>query len=128
MSDPGTVPMADPLAYFLTWTTYGTWLPGDDRGWVKKSKGFQPPDHKIEHEARRKLRESPLTLNPKQRQPVETTIRQHCAIRGWELMAVACRTNHVHVVVSAPVAPDIVMSQLKAWCTRNLKEYQIQSE
>src|SRR5262249_3307643 len=23
------------LAYFLTWTTYGTWLPGDARGWVQ---------------------------------------------------------------------------------------------
>jgi hypothetical protein len=22
----------EPLAYFLTWTTYGTWLPGDERG------------------------------------------------------------------------------------------------
>src|SRR2546430_11024925 len=34
-----------PLAYHITWTTYGTWLPGDDRGWVKKgSSAVQPPD------------------------------------------------------------------------------------
>ena len=26
----------EPLAYFLTWTTYGTWLPGDERGWSRK--------------------------------------------------------------------------------------------
>ena len=25
--DPGSVPMDDPLALFLTWTTYGSWLP-----------------------------------------------------------------------------------------------------
>ncbi len=25
-------PMPEPLAYFLTWPTYGTWLPGDERG------------------------------------------------------------------------------------------------
>jgi hypothetical protein len=24
-----------PIAYHLTWTTYGTWLPGDSRGWVQ---------------------------------------------------------------------------------------------
>ena len=29
--------MDEPLAYFLTWTTYGTWLPGDGRGWVEKN-------------------------------------------------------------------------------------------
>jgi hypothetical protein len=30
---------SDPLAYFITWTCYGTWLPGDDRGWTKWHKG-----------------------------------------------------------------------------------------
>ncbi|MCA9023576.1 MAG: hypothetical protein KDA86_00045 [Planctomycetaceae bacterium] len=25
--------MSEPLAFFLTWMTYGTWLPGDERGW-----------------------------------------------------------------------------------------------
>jgi len=24
------------MAYFITWTTYGTWLPGDERCWVDK--------------------------------------------------------------------------------------------
>ena len=28
-------PLPEPLAYFLTWPTYGTWLPGDERGWVE---------------------------------------------------------------------------------------------
>jgi hypothetical protein len=33
---------ADPIAYFLTWTTYGTWLPGDERGWyAKQASGLQ---------------------------------------------------------------------------------------
>ena len=25
--------MSWPLAYHITWTTYGSWLPGDPRGW-----------------------------------------------------------------------------------------------
>ena len=33
-----------PLAWFITWTTYGTWLPGDDRGWTERGKGSQLPD------------------------------------------------------------------------------------
>jgi len=36
--------MSDPLAYFITLTTYGTWLPGDDLGWVNEGQGFQLPD------------------------------------------------------------------------------------
>jgi hypothetical protein len=38
------------------------------------------------------------------------------------LHAVNVRTNHVHVVVTAPgYSPDEVYEQLKAWCTRKLK-------
>ena len=114
--------MSEPLAYFLTWTTYGTWPPGDERGWVKKREGFQSPDFKVAHEARRKLDEPPFTLKEADRALVEKTIRQHCNIRKWSLQAIACRTNHVHAVVSATAAPQVVMTQLRAWTTRRLKE------
>jgi len=40
------------------------------------------------------------------------------------LHIVNCRTNHVHVVVTAPAAPATVMEQFKAWATRKLKERQ----
>ena len=37
--------MPAPLAYLITWTTYGTWLPGDQRGWVEDGTfGIQAPD------------------------------------------------------------------------------------
>jgi REP element-mobilizing transposase RayT len=123
MADPGSVPMSEPLAYFFTWTTYGTWLPGDGRGWVKQRQGYQLPDAKVEHEARRKLTEPSCTLNEQQRMLVEETIRRHCEIRGWRLWAVSCRTNHVHVVVAATVRPDDAINQFKAWCTRRLNEH-----
>jgi hypothetical protein len=38
------------------------------------------------------------------------------------LHAVNCRSNHAHVVVTADQAPKIVRNQLKAWCSRRLKE------
>jgi REP element-mobilizing transposase RayT len=61
-----------------------------------------------------------VTLTAAQRQLVEATIRKHCEIRRWQLHAVNVRTNHVHVVVTAGVEPEVVMSQLKAWCSRRL--------
>jgi REP element-mobilizing transposase RayT len=118
------IPMAGPLAYFLTWTTYGTWLPGDERGWVDKPGQFRPPDPRLQAASRSLLAEEPCVLDAGQRRQVEETIAKHCAIRGWHLHAVNCRTNHVHVVVTAAAPPATVREQLKAWCTRRLKERQ----
>ena len=121
--DAGRVPQDEPLAYFLTWTTYGSWLPGDERGWVAKPGEFLPPDAHLEQASRSLMTEPPLILDSTQRELVENTIADHCRHRGWHLHAVACRTNHVHVVVTAPGrAPEDVMDQFKAWCTRRLKE------
>jgi hypothetical protein len=53
---------------------------------------------------------------------VERTIAEHCLIRGWELHAVNCRTNHLHIVVTANLPPKQVRAQFKAWCTRRLKQ------
>ncbi len=127
--DTGRVPQDEPLAYFLTWTTYGTWLPGDERGWVAKPGQFLPPDPYLEEVCRSLLTEPPLYLDPTQRELVEGTIADHCRRRGWHLHAVACRTNHVHVVVTAPgKKPKDVLNQFKAWCTRKLKELLESSE
>ncbi len=68
------------------------------------------------------MTEDACILDAEQRLLVEETIRDHCRIRGWELWAVNCRTNHLHVVVSADRHPDDVRKQFKAWCTRRLKE------
>src|SRR2546425_7690340 len=96
-------------AYFITWTTYGTWLPGDARGWVKSGEwGIQSPDPEREREARRLMAESAVILTPNQRTLVEQTIRDHCRIRRWVLHAVNARTNHIHVVVTADRSPDEV--------------------
>jgi len=123
ITEAGRIPGDEPLAYFLTWTTYGTWLPGDERGWVEKPGQFRAPDAAREKVARRRMTEPALTLDVEQRQLVETAITDHCRFRGWELHTVSARTQHVHVVVTAPGrTPKEVMDQFKAWCTRRLKE------
>jgi REP element-mobilizing transposase RayT len=123
-TDPGSTPIGDPLAYFLTWTTYGTWLPGDERGWVEGPGRFRAPQPRLQAVAHMLLKEGACVLNPDQRRLVEDTIVRHCAIRDWQLHAVNCRTNHVHVVVTARERPQVVRDQFKAWCTRRLKERQ----
>ncbi len=94
----------------------GTWLPGDGRGWVEEgTPGIQAPEAERQMQARGRLKEPPVTLDEGQRVVVEATIRAHCAIRRWTLHAIHCRSNHVHVVVTADeVAPETVMNQFKA--------------
>ncbi|GMU34603.1 MAG: transposase [Planctomycetia bacterium] len=112
-----------PLAYFLTWTTYGSWLHGDRRGSVRSGeRGIQRPDMNYEELAVLSMSESEIVLSPEQRVLVDSTIRRHCEIRNWTLYAQNVRSNHVHAVISAPVSPEKVMAQLKAWCSRKLGE------
>ena len=116
--------MGEPLAYHITWTTHGTWLPGDERGWVRRGvPGVQAPDPDRREEARQDMREPALVLDAEQCAVVEATVRAHCVIRRWTLHALNARTTHVHVVVTAAATdPTKAMDQLKSWCSRRLNE------
>ncbi len=61
MLDPGSIPMDDPLAFFLTWTTYGSWLQGDERGWVEKPGNIMAPDPERESVAVERMHDSEVT-------------------------------------------------------------------
>jgi len=63
-----------------------------------------------------------VLLNPADRGTVEAACRTHCDHRGWDLLAVNARTNHVHVVVAAVASPQTVRDQLKANCTGALRK------
>ena len=106
--DPNRGPLPDPLAYFITWNTYGTWLPGDQRGWVEYRRGWQFPDPILELEAAARMTEDACWLDPEQRKRVESQVLETCTVRGWHLWAVNCRTNHLHAVLTADRRPEVV--------------------
>jgi REP element-mobilizing transposase RayT len=113
----------EPVGFFLTWVTYGTWLPGDARGWVEYKHGWKMPDPILEAKAAAKMTDDACLLTADQRKSVEEQISITCQHRGWTLHAVNCRSNHVHVVVSAFDTPvKKIRTDLKAWATRCLKE------
>ena len=117
-------PWPEPLADLLTWPTDGTWLPGDERGWVEYRHGWQLPDPARQREAQARLREDACLLDQDQRRLVELTIADHCRVRGWTLDTVNCRSNPVHVIVAGDREPKEIREQFKAWCTRRLKALQ----
>src|SRR5437762_13804656 len=89
---PHEPPMPEPLAYFLTWPTYGTWLPGDERGWVERGHGFQLPDPVKKLEAAARMTRDACRLDLEQRACVEAKFAEVCRIRAWALHVVNCRS------------------------------------
>ncbi len=120
--------MPPPLAYLITWTTYGTWLHGDERGSADRTSPRTPgtpylgPDRARASFERDELKSDPVLLTPPMRELINNIIREHCTFRGWSIHALNVRTNHVHAVVSAPVPPEKAMGELKAWASRRLHE------
>lgn len=118
----------DPLAYFLTWTTYGTHLHGDARGSVDKLHNVYgtprlAPDEQWESIERESLKHPVVVLDQQMREIVHRVIEDHCRIRKWRLHAPNVRSNHVHVVVTADrYTPELVTDQFKGWATRRLRE------
>ena len=93
----------DPIAYLITWTTYGTWLPGDERGWHKwGGGGLQEPNEFLKTFAESTMKEPEFTMSPSEREIVAQTVAKHCQVRNWMLHKVNARSNHVHVAVTAP--------------------------
>ena len=114
--------MPTPIAFFITIATYGTWLPGDRRGWVEFQNGWQMPDPLRQLEATALMTEGAKILDAGQRLLVENQVRETCEYRRWICHAVNCRSNHMHIVVSSgDTSPKKVRADFKAWCTRTLK-------
>ena len=117
----------DPIAWFITWTVYGTFLQGDERGWRKRKKGNQMPQPRLAEWHEERLNYQIILLNMEQRTALKTEIERLSIFRGWNLWVHDVRTNHAHVVVTAVGFPGSkVRDQMKANCTRVLRERWLQ--
>ena len=119
--------MSGSLAYFITFTCYGARLHGNPNGSVERLRdggGVRELaiDRPREQHERSLLVAGPASLEASQRQFVARAIEGVAEFRGWTLWALNVRSNHVHVVVSAPVQPERVMNAFKSWATRRLRE------
>lgn len=117
-----------PLAFLITFRTYGTWLHGDERGSVNRFRNQYkterlPPEKKwLEKNSQRLTREI-VVLDAAQRHCIEAAARETCEIRNWHLHAINARTNHVHSVVSiGKKKPEIALNAFKANATRKMRE------
>ncbi|MCE9563806.1 MAG: transposase [Planctomycetes bacterium] len=116
-----------PLAYFITFTTDGTWLHGDEPGSVDRERNqfgspWLPVDPKRRAVARGQMTQDPFWLDTPQRGVTRDAIVEECQFRGWSLLALHVRSNHVHLVVNASREPEFVMRSCKAAASKRLNE------
>lgn len=116
-----------PLAYLITFRTYGTWLHGDDRSSVGRNGMNLYRAPKFERSVpfvenmRAAQRQPSLTFVKIQRECVDEAIHEVCSHRNYLLRALNVRTNHVHATVSASVAPEKIANDFKTYATRKLR-------
>lgn len=118
---------AFPIAYLLTFRTFGTWPHGDDRGSIQRSRDPKFGTIKIEKNVPLEermistMKQSPVALNDVQRKLVGEAIVEVCSYRNYLLRALNVRSNHVHAVVSKSIRPEKIVNDLKAYATRRLR-------
>ncbi|HMU34844.1 MAG TPA: hypothetical protein PKC89_13385, partial [Pyrinomonadaceae bacterium] len=116
-----------PLAYLITFRTYGTWLHGDDRYSVdrhgKNIYGTSRvlPSRNLNAAMRKNQASASFLLDGPCRGLVERAIREVCSLRDYPLHAINIRTNHAHSVVASARKPEIVLNAFKSNATKELR-------
>src|SRR5262249_36979195 len=101
--------------WLLTSTFYGTWLPGDRRGFVgrvwDKRSGDSPEPPRVQHDefgtpydrdtpgleraSAARMKGSSVMIQAEHAVILLQQLRETAAFRGWELLAMAIMANHM---------------------------------
>jgi REP element-mobilizing transposase RayT len=119
--------MSKPLAYFITFSSYGSRLHGSENGSVdinhnQYGHDLIPPKPQLEHYEKLTQKNETVALDSEHRQTILESIMDVCSHRRWRVYALHVRTNHVHVIVSADTPPEKALHDFKAYATRHLRE------
>ncbi len=122
--------------WLLTWTVYGTWLPGDPRGSVasvrrgpgprrerdRHGEPCEPPMPGLQVTSARNQTSPTAELHADFARALLDQFRQTACARAWRLEAAAIMRDHVHVIVGIPddCRPEDVLRDLKAYGSRRL--------
>ena len=107
----------------VTWTTYGSWLQGDKRRYVKNGQTL-PGNIELEKICQRLKQKSTVILNRDERKIVEQTILKEAEKIGQTIQALAVCSNHVHIVIQ-PCSESIeqIVSRYKNVAMFALRKY-----
>ena len=105
--------MSRVIAYMVTWTTYGSWLQGDKRGYVKNGEILNK-DKSLQEKCRKMMKSHELKLNRRQQQIAKNAIIDKANSISQAVYAIAVCSNHVHLILENTKMPiGMTVSQYK---------------
>ena len=123
-------------AWLFTWTTYGTWLPGDERGYVSRRPTkdgsqiindipgdvYDADDPDIKTKAAEKMDGEPVYLGQEQAQEALRSIQDVCSRHPVSLIAAAIMRDHVHVLCQSEMDNTQLLQLFKGNTAKKLNE------
>jgi len=128
--------------WLLTNTTYGVWLPGDERGSIasvrdrrvnepcspvrqrhnRPGEAYEPSPPGLRTASADRLKAGPILLTHAHADAILPQWQETARYRGWTLKAVAIMANHFHLVVAVCDDPEPrkVLVDFKAYASRRL--------
>jgi len=85
------------LGYMITWTTYGTWLQGDERGYVKNGKIY-PANESLKQTNKQLQLQDEIRLSKIKQKVVQNAIIKEAQSQGQNILALSVNATHVHIV------------------------------
>ena len=105
--------MAKTLGYMITFTTYSTWLQGDERGFVKDGITYAA-NQSLAQSNKQNLSKNPVRLSKNQRAIAAKAICEKADKLNQKILALAVCSNHVHIVVDyVPIPMSKIVSYYK---------------
>jgi REP element-mobilizing transposase RayT len=92
------------LGYMITWTTYGTWLQGDERGYVKNGQTY-PGNKTIMQRNKKSQSKEMVKLSRNQQQIVRKAIIEEAELQKQRIYALSVQSNHIHIVAEYTPQP-----------------------
>ena len=92
------------IGCMLTWTTYGSWLQGDRRGYVKDGE-ILGGNEGLQRANQRQMKAQGVTLDMEQRLMVRDAVLQSAKKAGHEVLGLAVGTTHVHLLIGVGGEP-----------------------
>lgn len=125
--------------WFLTWTTYGSRMPGDARGSTGETRGNDgsiefhnrigtlpsPPNESIERHAHWIRKHPVVILDTRMANIVERQLFETAEFRCWMILILAIMPTHIHIVLQVPgdPSPSQLLKDLKSYASRRLNQH-----
>ena len=115
------------MTYLITFACYGWRLHGDEKGSIDRrqnrfgSPGMAADRQRVAAEGRN-MDQGRYVMDEVRRATVLKALSDRCAECDWRLWAVHVRSNHAHVVVEAEARPEKILTDLKAFANRGIRE------